>query len=121
MTTATPGIAAGRHCGRSVVAGATVHRLPDALVVHAAVAIEVDSIAVVAIGVEAVPVKPVLQLPVLVDSVGIEAIGVESFGVEAVGVKAVTVEPGAKLVEGPYVAETFPVAVEDDYIVVETK
>jgi nitrite reductase/ring-hydroxylating ferredoxin subunit len=34
---------------------------------------------------------------------------------------AVTVEPGAKLVEGPYVAETFPVAVEDDYVVVETK
>ena len=34
---------------------------------------------------------------------------------------AVTVEPGAKLVEGPYVAETFAVAVEDDYVVVETK
>jgi nitrite reductase/ring-hydroxylating ferredoxin subunit len=34
---------------------------------------------------------------------------------------AVSVEPGAKLVEGPYVAETFPVAVEDDYIVVESK
>jgi nitrite reductase/ring-hydroxylating ferredoxin subunit len=34
---------------------------------------------------------------------------------------AVTVEPGAKLVEGPYVAETFRVAVEDDYVVVETK
>jgi 3-phenylpropionate/trans-cinnamate dioxygenase ferredoxin subunit len=34
---------------------------------------------------------------------------------------AVTVERGATLVEGPYVAETFPVAVEDDYIVVETK
>ena len=33
---------------------------------------------------------------------------------------AVTVEPGAKLVEGPYVAETFPVAVEDEYVVVET-
>lgn len=31
----------------------------------------------------------------------------------------VAVEPGAKLVEGPYVAETFKVAVEDDYIVVE--
>jgi nitrite reductase/ring-hydroxylating ferredoxin subunit len=31
----------------------------------------------------------------------------------------VTVEPGAKLVEGPYVAETFKVAVEDDYVVVE--
>lgn len=34
---------------------------------------------------------------------------------------AVTVEPGAKLVEGPYVAETFPVTVEDAYIVVEVK
>ena len=34
---------------------------------------------------------------------------------------AVTVEPGAKLVEGPYVAETFAVAEEDDYVVVETK
>lgn len=34
---------------------------------------------------------------------------------------AVTVEPGAKLVEGPYLAETFPVAVEDAYVVVETK
>src|SRR5205085_5173679 len=34
---------------------------------------------------------------------------------------AVSVEPGARLVEGPYVAETFPVAVEDDYVVVETK
>src|SRR5256714_4681998 len=33
----------------------------------------------------------------------------------------VSVEPGAKLVEGPYVAETFAVAVEDDYVVVETK
>ena len=34
---------------------------------------------------------------------------------------AVSVEPGAKVVEGPYVAETFAVRVEDDYIVVETK
>jgi 3-phenylpropionate/trans-cinnamate dioxygenase ferredoxin subunit len=34
---------------------------------------------------------------------------------------AVTVEPGAKLVEGPYVAETFQVSVEDEYVVVETK
>jgi 3-phenylpropionate/trans-cinnamate dioxygenase ferredoxin subunit len=33
----------------------------------------------------------------------------------------VSVEPGAKLVEGPYVAETFPVSVEDAYVVVETK
>ena len=31
----------------------------------------------------------------------------------------VSVEPGAKVVEGPYVAETFKVAVEDDYVVVE--
>ena len=31
----------------------------------------------------------------------------------------VSVEPGAKLVEGPYVAETFPVKVEDDYVIVE--
>jgi len=31
----------------------------------------------------------------------------------------VTVEPGARLVEGPYVAETFPVSVEDQYVVVE--
>lgn len=31
----------------------------------------------------------------------------------------VAVEPGAKLVEGPYVAETFKVVVEDDYIVIE--
>ena len=30
-------------------------------------------------------------------------------------------KPGAKVVAGPYVAETFPVAVEDAYIVVETK
>jgi nitrite reductase/ring-hydroxylating ferredoxin subunit len=34
---------------------------------------------------------------------------------------AVSVEPGVKLVEGPYLAEIFPVAVEDAYIVVETK
>ncbi|HML14943.1 MAG TPA: Rieske (2Fe-2S) protein [Xanthobacteraceae bacterium] len=31
----------------------------------------------------------------------------------------VSVEPGAKLVEGPYQAETFPVTVENDYVVVE--
>ncbi|HEY1362550.1 MAG TPA: Rieske (2Fe-2S) protein [Xanthobacteraceae bacterium] len=31
----------------------------------------------------------------------------------------VAVEAGAVLVEGPYVAETFPVSVEDDYVVVE--
>jgi nitrite reductase/ring-hydroxylating ferredoxin subunit len=34
---------------------------------------------------------------------------------------AVTIEPGTKLVEGPYVAETFQVGIEDDYVVVETK
>ena len=32
---------------------------------------------------------------------------------------AVSVEPGARVVEGPYVAETFPVSVENDYVVVE--
>ena len=32
---------------------------------------------------------------------------------------AVTIEPGAKVVEGPYTAETFPVSVENDYVVVE--
>ena len=31
----------------------------------------------------------------------------------------VTVEQGAKLVEGPYRAETFPVSVENHYVVVE--
>jgi 3-phenylpropionate/trans-cinnamate dioxygenase ferredoxin subunit len=30
-----------------------------------------------------------------------------------------SVEPGAKLVEGPYVAETFPVAIENDYVIVD--
>ena len=30
----------------------------------------------------------------------------------------VNVEPGARLVEGPYVAETFAVSVEDEYLVV---
>jgi 3-phenylpropionate/trans-cinnamate dioxygenase ferredoxin subunit len=32
----------------------------------------------------------------------------------------VSVEKGAKLIEGPYVAETFKVSVENDYVVVET-
>ena len=31
----------------------------------------------------------------------------------------VVVEPGATLVEGPYVAETYTVAIEDDYVVIE--
>ena len=31
----------------------------------------------------------------------------------------VSVAPGATLVEGPYVAETFKVAVEDDYVVID--
>jgi 3-phenylpropionate/trans-cinnamate dioxygenase ferredoxin subunit len=31
----------------------------------------------------------------------------------------VSVAAGAQVVEGPYVAETFPVRVEDDYVVVE--
>ena len=33
---------------------------------------------------------------------------------------AVQVESGAALVEGPYKAETFPVCVEDDYVVIQT-
>jgi nitrite reductase/ring-hydroxylating ferredoxin subunit len=32
---------------------------------------------------------------------------------------AVSVEPGAAVAQGPYVAETFPVSVENDYVVVE--
>ena len=32
---------------------------------------------------------------------------------------AVSVEPGTRLVEGPYVAETFPVSVEGEYVVIE--
>ena len=32
---------------------------------------------------------------------------------------AVTVEPGSRLVEGPYQAETFPVSVEGEYLVVD--
>ena len=32
---------------------------------------------------------------------------------------AVSVEKGVQLVEGPYKAETFPVSVENDYVVVE--
>ena len=31
----------------------------------------------------------------------------------------VAVEPGAQLSKGPYVAETFPVAVDKDYVVIE--
>jgi nitrite reductase/ring-hydroxylating ferredoxin subunit len=31
----------------------------------------------------------------------------------------VTVEPGQRLVEGPYTAETYPVSVDENYIVVE--
>jgi len=31
----------------------------------------------------------------------------------------VAVEPGRRLVEGPYVAETFAVTVEEDYVVIE--
>lgn len=31
----------------------------------------------------------------------------------------VAVEPGTRVVEGPYVAETFPVSVEEQYVVVE--
>ena len=31
----------------------------------------------------------------------------------------VRIEPGVDLVKGPYVAETFPVSLEEDYVVVE--
>ncbi|NJO39014.1 MAG: Rieske (2Fe-2S) protein [Rhizobiales bacterium] len=31
---------------------------------------------------------------------------------------AASVEPGARVVEGPYVAETFEVRIEDDYVVI---
>ena len=31
----------------------------------------------------------------------------------------VAVEPGAQLAKGPYVAETFPVAIDQDYVVIE--
>ncbi|MBO0765791.1 MAG: Rieske (2Fe-2S) protein [Hyphomicrobiaceae bacterium] len=31
----------------------------------------------------------------------------------------VQVEPGSELVKGPYVAETFPVTVEEDYLVID--
>jgi 3-phenylpropionate/trans-cinnamate dioxygenase ferredoxin subunit len=34
---------------------------------------------------------------------------------------AVTVEEGAKLAQGPFVAETFPVAVEDQYVLIEMR
>jgi nitrite reductase/ring-hydroxylating ferredoxin subunit len=34
---------------------------------------------------------------------------------------AISVEPGSKLVEGPYTAETFAITVEDAYVVIETK
>ncbi|MEX2129110.1 MAG: Rieske (2Fe-2S) protein [Xanthobacteraceae bacterium] len=30
-----------------------------------------------------------------------------------------TIEPGAELVKGPYVAETFPVRVEENYVVID--
>jgi 3-phenylpropionate/trans-cinnamate dioxygenase ferredoxin subunit len=32
----------------------------------------------------------------------------------------VSIAPGSTLVEGPYVAETFPVRIEDDYVVIDT-
>jgi 3-phenylpropionate/trans-cinnamate dioxygenase ferredoxin subunit len=31
----------------------------------------------------------------------------------------VTVEAGSQLLKGPYVAETFPVSVEEDYLVID--
>jgi hypothetical protein len=33
----------------------------------------------------------------------------------------VTIKAGSELAEGPFVAETFPVSVEDQYILVEMK
>ena len=33
----------------------------------------------------------------------------------------VAIEPGHTQVEGPYVAETFPIRVEDDYVVIDTQ
>ena len=33
----------------------------------------------------------------------------------------VAIEPGRTLVEGPYVAETFPIRIEDDYVVIDTQ
>jgi nitrite reductase/ring-hydroxylating ferredoxin subunit len=32
---------------------------------------------------------------------------------------AVAIEPGAEILKGPYIAETFPVTVENDYVIVE--
>ena len=32
---------------------------------------------------------------------------------------AVTVEPGESLAKGPFVAETFPISIEEDYLVIE--
>ena len=32
---------------------------------------------------------------------------------------AVAVEPGTEILKGPYVAETFPVTVEGEYVIVE--
>lgn len=32
---------------------------------------------------------------------------------------AVTVEPGSRIANGPFVAETFPVSVSEDYVIVE--
>ena len=32
---------------------------------------------------------------------------------------AVAIEPGTRLAAGPYVAETVPVSIENDYVVVE--
>ena len=34
---------------------------------------------------------------------------------------AVSVQPGTRLIAGPYVAETVPVTVEDDYVRTESK
>ena len=42
---------------------------------------------------------------------------IETWGVD--GRFPSAVEPGAKLVEGPYVAETLPVTIDEQYVVVE--
>ena len=48
----------------------------------------------------------------------LEAVGGDTNTLKARKFK-VEVEPGSKLVKGPYVAETFPVAVEEDYLVID--
>ena len=49
------------------------------------------------------------------------ATGQSYFDPERVKIRAypVAVEPGERLAKGPYVAETFPVTVEDSYVIIE--